>query len=65
MSGSGGRTPDPIEPELPPPAPMPLEIEEAEAAKRKARKGAQGRGRPSTILAGRLVSERGKRLLGE
>jgi len=49
----------------PPPAPLatPLMIEETEEAKKKARK--RPLGRPSTILAGRLMSKQGKTLLGE
>ena len=48
---------------VPDPTPMPLEFEEMEGAKAKVR-GRQ-KGRPSTILAGRLMSQRGKTLLGE
>ena len=47
----------------PSPSPMPLEIEETEQAKKQAR--GRKRGRASTILAGRLMSEKGKKLLGE
>jgi len=47
----------------PSPAAMPLELEETEEAKRRAR--GRKRGRPSTILAGRLMSRHGKMLLGE
>jgi len=54
-------------PSLPPtqvsPAAMPLELEETKEAKKYAR--GHKRGRPSTILAGRLMSEHGKMLLGE
>lgn len=52
-------------PPPPPPAPMPLILEETEEAKRRARAGGKHRGRPSTILAGRLTSKMGKVLLGE
>lgn len=51
------------EPTLPPPSPVVMEIEETEEAKRRVR--GRKRGRPSTILAGRLTSEHGKVLLGE
>ena len=54
------------EPPLPAPAPEPTVLKETEEAKGRAR-GQAGRrkGRPSTVLAGRLMSERGKMLLGE
>lgn len=61
MTGSRGKVPSLPQP---PPLPTPLEMsEETEEAKRRAR--ARRKGRPSTILAGRLMSEHGKRLLGE
>lgn len=50
-------------PPPPPPSPMPLEREEMEGAKQRVRR--RKKGRASTILAGRLMSERGKKLLGE
>jgi len=61
----GGATQIPEEalPPEPSPAPMPLVMEETEEAKRRVKK--RRRGRASTILAGRLVSEHGKKLLGE
>lgn len=60
-----------VAPSLPPsddalspsPSPMPLVMEETEAAKMKVRK--RRKGRASTILAGRLMSEQGKMVLGE
>lgn len=60
--GQGKRKqPEPIP--LPSPSPMPLVLEETEEAKRQVR--GRKRGRPSTILAGRLTSNQGKTVLGE
>jgi len=51
--------PAPLSPPAAPPAPMILEG----LAKKRPRR--RGRGRGATILAGRLMSKRGKALLGE
>lgn len=62
---SSSKKPD-YPPREPEPAPAPLPLTEAEEAKRRTRR-ATGRGRPSTILAGRLmqrIAEQGKRVLG-
>lgn len=61
--GGGGHA-QPIQP--PPPAPMPLPEMETEEAKKRVRQRYRGAyGRENTILAGQLMSERGKTLLGE
>ena len=49
----------------PAPSPEPMALEEMGKAKTKVRTGQRRKGRPSTILAGRLTSQRGKKLLGE
>lgn len=49
----------------PDPTPTPLEPREIEQAKKQVRIGQRRKGRASTILAGRLMSEHGKVLLGE
>ena len=54
-----GPMPDPA------PSPEPMALEEMGKAKAKGRTGQRRKGRPSTILAGRLTSQRGKTLLGE
>jgi len=60
----GGGSPDAVKP--PAPAPMPQAVEETEEAKNAIKKRYRGRsGQESTILAGRLMSEKGKTLLGE
>jgi len=60
---SGKRRRPSLPPAAPDPTPTPLDLVETEEAKKKAR--GRKKGRPSTILAGRLVSEHGKMLLGE
>jgi len=61
---SGGGSAKPVRP--PAPAPMPQAVEETEEAKNVIKKRYRGRsGQESTILAGRLMSEKGKTLLGE
>ena len=55
--GGGGRKPR--VPAPPPPAPMPKVQEEVEEAKKKVKKRARiARGLESTILAGRMMTER-------
>lgn len=61
MGGGGKPRMKPIAP-----APMPQAIEESEEAKKQIRQRYKGMaGQDSTILAGRLMSEKGKSLLGE
>jgi len=59
MTGGGGK---PRIPAPPPPSPTPMVQEEVEEAKRLVRK--KPRGRAATILAGRLMSEHGRAMLG-
>lgn len=60
MTGGGGRRPK--LPEEPSPSPMPMELPEMEEAKKRVRRRAKKKGRASTILAGRMMSERGTEL---
>ncbi len=55
---TGGSRPKVIVPEEPAPSPMPIAGREEDEAKKKVRKRARRGGRESTILAGRLTSNR-------
>ena len=64
--GANGKKalPKPITPS---PSPVPMELPEIEEAKRKVRGRAKKKGRAATILAGRMMAERGtglKNILG-
>jgi len=61
--GSTPKKPKIPKPVVPSPVPTPMMLREVGEAERQTRR--RGRGRPATILAGRLMSQYGKRLLGE
>jgi len=56
---TGSKRPKIQTPPEPDPTPMPIEGKEEEEAKKKVRKRAKRGGRKSTILAGRMMAQRG------
>ena len=60
---TGGKKPEIETPPDPAPSPQPIPEREEEEAKKKVRRRAGRGGRESTILAGRLNSQRGDTIL--